>query len=171
MRIEGLPLFIDISRLKKDAADEQFTVLLPDFASGIAVYTDLRLAGKIVNHSTLLHVSGLITAKAEFACGRCLEPYQAAIEVGLEVDCKAGVPDNDANLEILWYQGECINIYEPVKQQLILDEPVTQICRPDCRGLCPICGGNLNIGDCGCSRETINPQFAVLKQLLESEKS
>ena len=49
---------------------------------------------------------------------------------------------------------------------LILQVQMTYLCKEDCKGLCPTCGKNLNLGPCGC-RKQIDPRFAVLEQLLD----
>jgi uncharacterized protein len=43
--------------------------------------------------------------------------------------------------------------------------PFAPLCRPDCQGLCPVCGGNRNLGECP-GHETLDPRFAVLADLL-----
>ena len=50
----------------------------------------------------------------------------------------------------------------------ILDMDSKFLCREDCKGLCPKCGKNLNLGPCGCGKET-DPRFAVLEQLLDKD--
>lgn len=46
---------------------------------------------------------------------------------------------------------------EEAKSQMILEFPERFLCAEDCKGLCPICGCNLNLGDCGCGSESENP--------------
>ena len=48
-----------------------------------------------------------------------------------------------------------------------LSVPMQPLCKPDCQGLCMECGHNLNLGDCGCEEENIDPRLSVLKQLLD----
>ena len=50
-------------------------------------------------------------------------------------------------------------------EEFSLALPVKPLCRPDCRGLCPECGKNLNEGACGCSRDSGDPRLAALRQL------
>ena len=55
---------------------------------------------------------------------------------------------------------------ELVEEELILNLPSKNLCRKDCRGLCPKCGKNLNEGLCGCRSDTIDPRLEVLRQLM-----
>jgi uncharacterized protein len=47
-----------------------------------------------------------------------------------------------------------------------LELPAQYLCRPDCKGLCPVCGANQNEGDCGCRRTKTDPRLEILKELL-----
>ena len=61
---------------------------------------------------------------------------------------------------------------EPINDAVVMDTPFVVLCTPDCRGLCPVCGGNLNVEQCDCAAQaeaewaeaTENP-FAALKNL------
>ena len=53
-----------------------------------------------------------------------------------------------------------------LREDLILSRPMRPLCKPDCKGICPQCGKDLNEGPCECVKEDINPQMAVLKKLL-----
>ena len=54
-----------------------------------------------------------------------------------------------------------------VEADLILSLPFKNLCREDCRGLCPICGKNLNEGLCGCRPQTADPRLEILRQLID----
>ncbi len=62
-----------------------------------------------------------------------------------------------------------IDITDLAREYLLLDTPTTPLCKPDCAGLCPICGENLNHGQCDCEPEAIDPRLAKLKDLLDDE--
>ncbi len=50
-------------------------------------------------------------------------------------------------------------------EQFMLAMPVKPLCRPDCKGICPVCGANLNTTTCNCGKEEGDPRFAVLRGL------
>ena len=66
------------------------------------------------------------------------------------------------------YNGEYIDLTETIRELLILSEPMKVLCRPDCAGLCPQCGANLNEGACSCPTDRIDPRLAVLSDWLKS---
>jgi uncharacterized protein len=75
------------------------------------------------------------------------------------------VPEDD---EYLIEEGT-IDLNVLVNDAVILNLPIKHLCSPECRGLCPYCGANLNRGDCGCRVEEIDPRLEVLRKLLEEE--
>lgn len=53
---------------------------------------------------------------------------------------------------------------------LILQVQMTYLCKEDCKGLCPHCGADRNVTDCDCDKKQIDPRFAALRALLDSDK-
>ena len=68
--------------------------------------------------------------------------------------------------ELFLLQGDEIDLDEILSTCFILDMDSKFLCKEDCKGLCPDCGKNLNLGPCEC-RKKIDPRFAVLEQLLD----
>jgi uncharacterized protein len=52
------------------------------------------------------------------------------------------------------------------REYILLEIPISPLCRPDCKGLCPICGNNLNEDTCHHEEEAGDPRLASLKALL-----
>lgn len=65
-------------------------------------------------------------------------------------------------LESYGVASEIIDIMSLVRQTLALTEDIQFLCKPDCKGLCPQCGKDLNEGPCSCQPENLSP-FAELK--------
>jgi len=55
-----------------------------------------------------------------------------------------------------------------VREYMLLEVPLNPLCKPDCKGLCPICGGNLNEEVCNHDAEVLDPRLAALKMLLKN---
>ena len=70
-----------------------------------------------------------------------------------------------------YFDGDVIDLSPVVRDVLLSDQPLNNICNADCRGLCLKCGANLNHGDCGCDRTVIDPRLAALQQLLKQNNS
>jgi hypothetical protein len=56
---------------------------------------------------------------------------------------------------------------EAVRQYRVMAEPMQLLCKPDCLGLCPHCGYNLNQGPCGCPRQDVDERWSALTELAE----
>lgn len=124
-----------------------------------------------------------VSARVSTACSRCLEPAGVAIKgklrylfslrtylesLGQEQDA----PEGDAGREEIipvasW--DEVINIGELAWETLITALPGAVLCSGECKGLCLQCGADLNKTVCGCKKETGDPRFEALKELLDDE--
>ena len=70
---------------------------------------------------------------------------------------------------ITFFSGNTIDLTAAVRENLLAELPMKATCREDCRGLCPHCGHNLNLGECGCRCREVDPRLASLGKLLERE--
>lgn len=62
-----------------------------------------------------------------------------------------------------------LDLGDLVREELVLSVPAWPVCRPDCRGLCPLCGADLNESVCTCVREEHDPRWAALRTLRPEE--
>jgi len=94
-------------------------------------------------------------------CRRCLR--ELSEETVSEVDelYQTVVTDPDA-FEIV---GDQLDLLPMVRELAMLDSPLSPLCRPDCKGLCPICGIDLNEGTCSCEAPAVGSPWDVLNQL------
>ena len=125
-------------------------------------------------------IEGRISTTVEMICSRCLKPHNECIDDTFEVlycprpDDSEQVDEielDEADLDISYYKGKSIAISELLRDQILLMLPVKPLCKPECAGLCPSCGKDLNEGSCTCSKRRLDPRFAVLENLLEKNVS
>jgi uncharacterized protein len=149
-----------------------------DLGDGSA--TDVRGHAKftLTNFGVLANVYA--SGNLHLTCSRCLEPFTTPIEVQFDeefvpsIDIQTGLPNSipvsDTALPIS--SNHMIDLGEAIRQQFLLSMDLIPVCTPDCRGLCPTCGVNLNTESCQCPpQEAANP-FEVLKDLIQTtEKS
>jgi uncharacterized protein len=69
------------------------------------------------------------------------------------------------DLLIAVHDGTVLDLDALVQEQLLLAVPSHLLCRVDCRGLCPYCGGNRNETECSCTAAQTDPRWAALKSL------
>ena len=121
--------------------------------------------GEVVNTAGLLNLRGELTAEMTCVCDRCGTAFDRKKVLALDVPLAADVSD-EASPEVFAIEGDGIDVSEIAETCFILDMEQKVLCREDCKGLCPSCGKNLNLGPCACRKE-IDPRFAVLEQLLD----
>ena len=125
----------------------------------------------------------LATVNAEFqaqqACRRCLELSTNEFHLHFEeefqptIDMETGLKvklEPDADPVLLVDEHHIVDISELLRQYSLVELAQSSLCQPDCKGLCPVCGQNLNQGTCTCDQTVIDQRLAVLAQLL-SEKN
>ena len=93
-------------------------------------------------------VRGSVTGQRQVQCARCLKTTEQNFA--------------EEFLETYSNKSEIIDIMLLVRQTLALTDDIRFLCKPDCKGLCPQCGQDLNIAPCGCKPANLSP-FAVLK--------
>ena len=124
------------------------------------------------NTGSLLLVRGPLRAVLRLSCVRCLTEFDYPVAIDLEeefatadTDPDVGTIDRDEPEAAAMSEYE-LDVRELVRQQVMLRVPMAAVCRPDCRGICPRCGQNLNEGSCDCRARTIDERWAKLGDLL-----
>ena len=155
----------------------------PLAADGVRIDDDLAVAAPIRGTVRLAHTGrGIIarghltTALAE-TCSRCLVDTLSPVEVDFteealpSVDLDSGTPvpheDDDPDILLLDDHHE-LDLTGTVRDAISLAEPIVVLCRPDCRGLCLICGSDLNADPAhGHGEDDIDPRLAALAAIRE----
>jgi uncharacterized protein len=120
-----------------------------------------------------LLVTGRLTASLAETCSRCLRDVEVPIEVEIDeealpsIDLTSGLPvDTSADPEVVRLSDHHELDLEPlVREAISLAEPIAPLCRPDCPGLCAVCGGELAVGDHDHPDAPIDPRLEVLRGL------
>lgn len=121
---------------------------------------DLRLESVVEG----ILVRGQVRFVLVCACARCLEPVREHLDVPVvELFRQAGHPEAEPGYEIV---DRIIDLEALLRDAVVMSVPLRVLCRPDCRGLCPSCGADLNQGDCGHSgAPRVDPRWAPLLEL------
>ena len=117
-------------------------------------------------------VTGRLEARVPQHCSRCLAPY--AVQVAPEIDARfvpgAAREEHELgadDLETDVYQDGRVDLSALLETETTLALPMKPLCKPDCRGLCPICGGDRNVAACSCQTRSDDPRWAALKAWAE----
>ncbi|MDE7323640.1 MAG: DUF177 domain-containing protein [Lachnospiraceae bacterium] len=125
-----------------------------------------------IGHAKAL-VHGNVHVTFVLACDRCLKDVDYTFDLSfnnevVSPDYTGDDTDEDDSLEIM--EGYHLNVDELVNNELLLEWPMKILCKDDCKGICKICGKNLNDGDCGCDDFVPDPRMAAIKDLFHANK-
>jgi len=116
-------------------------------------------------------IGGEIDATVPVVCGRCLEEFPVRARASVDVRYIPRPPEGDRvelgtdDLDLDFYHGGEIDLSTLVASETALALPMKPLCREDCRGLCPLCGGNRNLVACACPERAPDPRLVVLRDL------
>jgi len=152
--------------------DIELPVKLDEDASADVAHAVLdisRLGAKVL-------VKGTINIQLTSRCGRCLNefPYPVEVVFSEEYDPFEAWVEGEETMavgpDLSFYVDDEIDINELIKEQVLLSVPMKPLCSPECRGICPVCGNDLNKGTCGCKTKGTDPRLAPLEKLREAMK-
>lgn len=126
----------------------------------------VKVKGQIKLSAGIVTLTAEVRYRYDGACDRCMREISREQVLYMEhiLVVSLNHEDNDSFVLLENYQ---LPLDALVEEDLILDQPSKMLCSEDCRGLCPLCGKDLNEGLCGCREETVDPRLAVLQQLLD----
>jgi uncharacterized protein len=116
---------------------------------------------------------GHVRTELELSCSRCLDPFVMPVDAPFDIRYLPASAANggderevtDEDLETSVYRDDQIDVNELMREQFYLALPMKPLCRDDCRGLCALCGLNLNTASCACVPAWEDPRLAPLRQL------
>lgn len=112
-----------------------------------------------------LLLQGNFSAETSLNCVRCLQEYNHKVDWSF-TEMYAFDQRSETEDGLLLPEDAHLDIAETLRECALLEVPISPICRPDCKGLCPECGQNLNEMDCGHLPSKPDSPFAKLKDLL-----
>ena len=120
-----------------------------------------------------IRIQGHLKVTMATECDRCLEPAEFPIDSNFDLfyrpavkmDFGDEVEIDEGEAEIAFYEGGGIELKDVLREYVLLSLPMQRICRDDCHGICPVCGRNRNLVNCGCEAKQVDERWAALKKL------
>ena len=172
-------LRIDLTHADTEPQEFDERPVVPPAAGGEAVVSvaPVELAGRVERAGQGYLLSGRAAGKATLRCGRCLSEFDFAFAESIELHLLpvAAAPRDDEtrlgrnDLEVRFFTEPVIDLGELAAEQLALAVPMKPLCAEGCRGICPHCGANLNLGACSCPPQSNESRFAPLAGWRPSE--
>lgn len=151
---------------------------MEDFASGLGTYHILEKSPVAFTFTNIgvdkARVEGSCKLLFATVCDRCLA--KVPLEMELSFDRTVYSPEADAEDEdmetdtLSCMDGYQLDVEAFVYDEIIVNWPVKILCREDCKGVCPVCGQNLNERECGCDTFVPDPRMAAIKDIFNANK-
>ena len=125
----------------------------------------LTVSGNVSYNDEIITVDGKISCLVDAQCSRCLENFNYHVNI----DFSENFSKQDDSTDCYPISDNQIDLKNAVIDNIILSMPLKVLCSEDCKGLCPICGKNLNKGNCNCKKDDVDPRFAKLKDLFKAD--
>jgi uncharacterized protein len=128
-------------------------------------------------------INGSLDAEVGIQCSRCLKdlrlrmnvpvsvvyhPIEDMDEAGESHPARHALQNDEMDME--FYREGLIDLRDLLREQLILNTQMKPLCDDACKGLCPVCGTDLNVSSCNCDIKELDPRLAVLKKLFNDRK-
>lgn len=133
------------------------------------VLGDFRFEGSVEWAPGSRGIRGVLEGRFRSTCDRCLVPFDRNVRIDVDVPILlAGEPVpavDDASIEAalrLSPEDLALDLAEPFRAAVLLEVPIKNLCRADCRGLCPLCGADRNATECACETSRRDPRWEAL---------
>jgi Predicted metal-binding, possibly nucleic acid-binding protein len=143
----------------------------------VRVTEPISVNGRVTKSGSEVDVSGRVETRVNVECDRCLKTLEMPVSAGFKLQYITGQDYETSHAAALTademalsvFDGEVIDVDEIVREQILLSVPDRALCDENCRGICSMCGTNLNAGSCDCKSSEGDPRWAALKNLKNGE--
>lgn len=173
---------VELKHIKGDVLEQEYSCQVADFPalanpeqSDMVSYRDpVRFRLRFHKSAQIIDVDGRLDVVLELKCARCLCAFEQSVSENFSLTFTPQVIDEmtseerqleSDDLGLISYQDECLELLEPLQEQLLMVAPIRALCKEDCRGLCLQCGADLNQQACSCEGKPFNNKFGVLAQV------
>ena len=173
-------MLLDLTRYRQPVSQFSRTFQPQEVAQegdAYRIVSPVEVAFDIHKDKEKFRLVGTARAELELSCSRCLEPFRLPVHAEFDLrylPAAAAVAEAehevaDEDLETSYYRDDQIDVNELLREQFYLALPMKPLCRPDCQGLCPVCGTNRNVETCACQSEWVDPRMEALRRLRDTK--
>ena len=170
---------IDLSSIAKSInreLTEEAEISLSSFQSRLGDFPIVRKAPVVFHirneENAAVFLDATVDIEVMIPCARCLEDVRTPIR--FDIDKKLSVRDEglvDEEMEEPDYLiGLELDVDKLVYAEILVNWPMRVLCKDDCKGICKVCGMNLNKGDCSCQRTELDPRMAAIQDIFNKFK-
>lgn len=172
---------IELKHIKGDVLEQEFSCLAREFSQlvdlaetdGVRFVDPIRFRLRLQRSGRMVEVDGCFEATLEIPCARCLAVYTRPLTERFALTFTPQADEETLeerqleadDLGLISYRDERLELTDPLQDQLLIAVPIRALCHDACRGLCPVCGADLNQNPCDCEKKPFNNKFSALSQI------
>lgn len=169
-----------VMRIEINSDDDSGARISQTYATGELEFDDpdlqliepVQVKCRVIRKTGEVELRGELHTKVTLPCSRCLKEVELPIDVVFDerfttnASWQAAEQHElaEADLDVGLVE-EAVDLDDLVKEEIQLALPGHVLCRDDCRGICPQCGANRNVADCGCETQQVDSRWEKLKDL------
>lgn len=118
-------------------------------------------------------IEGNLSITFLISCGRCLKGVEYKLDVSFDrlVVSPDLLKDMEEAKEEQWFVKDYqLHVKDLIYNEIMMNWPAKVLCIDDCKGICNICGKDLNVADCGCDTYVPDPRMASIKDIFNANK-
>ena len=173
-------MLIDLSNVLSEphrSVDETVPCELKIFRNGLGEYPVTESSNVHVKINYMengkLQIEGTCKLTVEIPCDRCLEDVEVKVTLDFKhkIDTESDAYDQSEDLdENNYIDGYSLDVEQLVYNELLVGWPTKILCSEDCKGICNVCGQNLNKGTCNCEDTGLDPRMSVIRDVFKNFK-
>ena len=167
----------DVLSEQHKTIEKDIAIEMESFRSKLGTYPVVEkdpLSVKVehVKNRELL-ISGKGRIVLEIPCDRCLEPVKTELILDFTKDVDLNVSDGEQTEELdetNYIDGYALDVEQLLYNEILIGLPTKILCSEDCKGICNVCGQNLNQGTCDCEDTSLDPRMSVIRDVFKNFK-
>ena len=106
-------------------------------------------------------------------CDRCLKEVSVPVDISMSAEFDFSGSNEESVLDLNetnYIDGYELDVDKLVYEEILLGFPMKVLCKEDCKGICKVCGADLNEGECDCDRTELDPRMSVIRDIFNNVK-
>lgn len=167
----------DVLSEQHKTIEESVPIEMEAFTSEIGTFTVIKKAPVSIRVEHVkdreLLITGKTSMRLRIPCDRCLEPVEVKLAPDFCKNVDLDVPDGEQTEELdetNYIDGYMLDVEQLIRNEILIGWPTKILCSEDCKGICNVCGQNLNHGTCDCEDTSLDPRMSVIRDVFKNFK-
>lgn len=137
-----------------------------EFSGCSSLKKPVKIKGAAKNRAGVVFIELTAEYTISAPCDRCAADIERKESLPLTYVVVQETEGEDTEVFVV-AEDQKVDLDPLVRDDIVIRYPSKLLCSPDCKGLCPNCGKNLNEGDCDCAKEQTDPRLDALKAFFD----